>query len=144
MNTRFLIAAVLNWLVAAALFGVGVDYVTSSRLKPHHEQILDVPWSELTPQCQALMLTLMKGTGMVGVSTAVSMAILLAVPFRRRQRWSRWAILVVAGMALVPTLLGAIQVHAETGASSPVWPHVVLMAMLGLAFFLTRDFERAV
>ncbi len=139
MTYRFVIAAVLNWTVAVALFGVGVKYLVSTTVMPHHHRILDVTWTDLTPNTRALMLTLMKGTGMVAICTAVSMAVLLAVPFRAGEPWSRWAILLVGATALVPTLIGAVRVHSETGASSPWWPHLVLLTALGLAYWLTRD-----
>jgi hypothetical protein len=84
------------------------------------------------------MLTLMKGTGLVGICTAVSLAVLLAVPFRAGEAWSRWAILLVGATALVPMLVGAIRMRLETGAPTPRWPHVALLAALGLAFWLTR------
>ena len=76
MTARFAIATVLNWAVAAVMLGVGVRYLIAASPMPYHVQILDVAWTELTPRTRILMLTLMKGTGMVGICTAVSMAAL--------------------------------------------------------------------
>lgn len=135
-----MIAAILNWAVVAVLFGVGVHYLISTTVMPHHLRILDVAWTDLTPKTRALMLTLMKGTGLVAICTAVSMAVLLTVPFRVGEPWSRWAILLVGATALVPTLIGAVRIHMETGASAAWWPHLALLAALGLAFWLTSDF----
>ncbi len=142
MTYRFVIAAVLNWLVVGTLLGVGVRYLVSGKMMTYHLRILDVAWSDLTPRTRMLMLTLMKGTGLVAVCTAVSLAVLLAAPFRAGETWSRWAILVVGATALVPTLVGALRLRRETGASSPWWPHVALLAALGLAFWLTGDLGR--
>lgn len=142
MTWRFAIAAALNWLVVGVLFGVGVHYLIAGKLMPHHLRVLDVEWADLTPRTRALLLTLMKGTGMVAICTAVSLAVLLAVPFRAGEAWSRWAIPLVGATALVPTLIGALRLRAETGASSPWWPHVALLAALALAFWLTSDFTR--
>jgi len=143
MTYRFVIAAILNWLVVAALLGIGVRYVVSKEIMSYHHRILDVAWTDLTPRTRILMLTFMKGTGLVAISTAVSLSVLLAVPFRAGQGWSRWAILVVGATALVPTMIGAIRLRRTTGASSPWWPHVALLAALGLAFGLTGDLDRA-
>ena len=142
MTYRFVIAAVLNWLVVGALFGVGVRYLVSKEIMPYHLRILDVAWTDLTPRTRILMLTLMKGTGLVAICTAVSLAVLNAIPFMAGETWSRWAILVVGATALVPTLVGAIRLRRDTGASSPWWPHVALLAALGLAFGLTGDLGR--
>ena len=139
MTSRHVIAVILNWLVVGALLGIGVRYLASSRMMPYHLRILDVAWTDLTPRTRMLLLTLMKGTGLVAVCTAVSLAVLLAVPFRAGETWSRWAILVVGATALVPTMIGAVRLRRSTGASSPWWPHVVLLAALGLAFGLTGD-----
>ena len=143
MTYQLATALALNWLVVAVLFGVGVQYLIATEIMPHHLRILDVAWTDLTPRTRALMLTLMKGTGMVAICTAVFLAVLLAVPFRGGQAWSRWAILLVGATALVPTLIGAVRVHAATGASSAWWPHLVLLAALGLAFWLSADLGRA-
>ncbi len=142
MTYRLAIAAALNWLVAAAMFGVGVRYLISTELMPHHLRVLGTTWDELQPSTRTLMLTLMKGTGLVGVSTAVSLAVLLAIPFARHENWSRWAILVVALTALIPMLIGAIRVRLETGVAVPFWPHLVGLAALGLAFGLAGDLGR--
>lgn len=143
MSARFAIALVLNWLIVAVMFGVGVHYLVSKQLMPYHLRILDVPWTDLTPRTRILILTLMKGTGMVGICTAVSLAVLLAIPFRGHEPWARWAILLVGATALVPMLVGAVRVRSETGASAPWWPHVALLAALTLAFWLAADLGRA-
>jgi hypothetical protein len=142
MTYRVAIAAGLNWLVAAVMFGVGVRYVASAELMPHHLRVLGTTWDALPAATRTLMLTLMKGTGLVGITTAVSLAVLLAVPFARHESWSRWAILVVALTALIPMLIGAIRVRMQTGVAVPVWPHLVGLAALALAFGLAGDLGR--
>jgi len=133
-------AIALNAVVALALLGVGIDYMASTEPKHHHMQVLDRPWADIDPRVQTLIMTLMKGTGLLAVSTAVSLGVLIAVPLRRRQPWSRWAVLLVAGVTLVPTLVGTFNVRAETEANAPYWPHLAMIACLGVAFWLTRDF----
>src|SRR5581483_11623347 len=113
MNTSFVIAAILNWGVTVALFGIGIDYLRSRTIKPHHAKMLDVPFESLTPATQLLILTLLKGTGLVAVVTAISMGILLAEPFARKEAWSRVALLIVAGATLIPTLIATLQVRAK-------------------------------
>lgn len=135
---RFAVASLLAWAVAAAMFGVGIRYLVAEGLMPYHLEVLDVPFSSLTPHCQMLLLTLMKGTGMVGVMAGVSLAVLLAVPFRRREPWARYAVLLIGATALVPMLVGAIRLRMATGASAEWWPHVILLACLAASFWLSR------
>lgn len=140
MKSSFLIAALLNWSVVAALAFVGIDYLTSSKVKPHHLLILDVPWDSLTPRTRALMMTLMKGTGLLALVTAVSMGVVLLGPFLERSPWSRNALLIISGATLIPTLFGTFEVRRNTGAPAPWWPHIVMIAALGAAYWLTSDF----
>jgi hypothetical protein len=142
MMSRFVIATGLNWLVAAVMFGIGVRYLAATQIMPHHLQVLGVAWTDLTPPTRTLMLTLMKGTGLVGVCTAVALGVLLAVPFRRQEVWSYWAVLLVGLTALVPMLIGAIRVRGATGVAVPWWPHVILLAALVLAFGLASGVGR--
>ena len=141
MKYQFQIATALNVAVAAALAGVGLDYVLSPGLKAHHLQILDVSFDSLTVRTQILLVALMKGTGLVAIQGAVGLALLLLVPFRRRENWSRWAILAIGGLTLIPTLFGALRLRAQTGAAAEWWPHVVMLSALLLAFGLARDFR---
>jgi hypothetical protein len=136
LNKRFAAAALLNWGVAVAMAGVGVHYLASDTLMPYHLQVLDVPWNTLTPHTQMLFLTLMKGTGLVGLLAGVSLAVLLAVPFRRREPWARYAVLLVGAMALVPTLIGAVRLRMATGVSAEWWPHVAMLVCLAVSFRL--------
>jgi len=142
MRLRVAIATVLNWLVVGVMFGTGVHYLASTEIMSYHQEVLEVPWAEQTPGCRTLILTLMKGTGMVGVTAGVALAVLLAIPFRRREGWSRWAILLIGGTVLVPMLLGAVRLRVETGAASPWWASAALLAILCLGFWLTKDIER--
>lgn len=50
MTSRFAIAAFLDWLVVAVMFGVGVLYLVSTEVMPSHLQLLDAAWTELTPR----------------------------------------------------------------------------------------------
>jgi hypothetical protein len=139
MRLRLLIATVLNWLVVAVMFGTGVYYLISTEVMPYHREVIGVPWAELAPGCRTLILTLMKGTGMVGVTGGVALAVLLAIPFRRREGWSRWAILLIGATVLVPMLMGAVRLRIDTGAAAPWWASAALLVALGLGFWLTRD-----
>jgi uncharacterized membrane protein len=140
MKRSFAIAAALNWLVAVFMAGVGVVYLLAREPMPYHQKMLGQPWSELPERFRMVFMIFMRGTGMVGITTAVSLAILLTIPFRRRENWSRAAILIVGGAAIVPMFIGALSLQAVTGSPAPWQPHLVLMAVMATAFWLTRDF----
>lgn len=135
------VAGVLNWGVAGAYVFIGIDYLTSTMPKPHHLEMLSVPWQQIPVSEQTLIMTLMKGTGLVAIVTAVSMSILLIHPFRRKESWVRPALLIVCGTSLIPTLIATFQVRAATASNAPWWPHILMLSALGAAYWLTRDFE---
>ena len=141
MISSFLLAAIPNWVVVSALAFVGVDYLASRMVKPHHLKILDVPWDTLTPGNRTLIMTMMKGTGLLALVTAISMAVVLTGPFLQKSPWSRTAILIISGATLIPTLLGTFKVRRETGAPAPWWPHIAMIAALAAAYYLTNDFS---
>jgi hypothetical protein len=143
MSTSLIIAAVLNWGVALALFGIGIDYVRSTVPKPHHLKMLDVSWDSLTPMTRLLIMTLLRGTGLVAGVTGVFMGILLYEPYSRQEPWSRWAVLIAGCATLVPTLLGTVRVRRQSGPYAPMWPHFVMLTALGVAFWLNRGFGAA-
>lgn len=141
MKYRFAIAVFLNLLVVVGELLMGIYYLLASEITPYHKQVIDVDWNDLTLRCQDLILTLMKGTGLAGIVIAVSIGILLAVPFGRRENWSRWAILAIGSVSLVPMLIGSLRLYLRGGATFPCWANATLLVFIITAFLLTKDFK---
>ena len=131
----------LNLLVALVSLLVGISYLVSSGMTSYHMQVIGFDWDRLSPGVQTLLLILKKGTGDACVLAGLAISILLFIPFRRRESWSRWAILTIGYAFYVPMLGGAVYLTFTTGASSPWWLNAIMLLMLTIGFFITGDFE---
>jgi hypothetical protein len=108
----------------------------------YHQQATGLGWAELEPGVQTMLLTFLRGDGIGMLATALAMAILLLVPFRRGESWARWAIAAVGLVWFVPTLFLARSLSNATGAETP-WPLVlVVIAFLVLGFLLSGDLTK--
>lgn len=131
----------MNFTVAIVSSLVGISYLISSNMTSYHMQVIGVDWNTLAPGAQTLLLILKKGTGDACVLAGLAIAILLFVPFRRRESWSRWAILAIGYVFYIPMLGGALYLASTTGASSPWWLNAIMLLLLTIGFFITGDFE---
>ena len=110
----------LNLLAALVSLLVGLSYLISPGMTSYHMQVIGFDWDSLAPGVQTMLLILKKGTGDACVLAGLAITILLFIPFRRKERWSRWAILAIGYAFYVPMLGGAVYVTSTTGAASPL------------------------
>ena len=141
MSLKLKIAFGLNLCVVLVGLLLGASYLIRSDITSYHREVIGVDWGSLAPGVQKLLIILMKGTGDAALVCAAALAFLLFIPFRNRENWSRWAILVVGLALLIPMLIGAVYLASTTGASSPWWLNAGLMVFLLIGFFLSREFN---
>jgi len=131
------IAFALYALTALLWYGVGLYYIFSTEIAAYHKQAIGVDWAGLAPGVKTLLLVLMKGTGDALFVAAVAMTFLLLIPFRRGEKWAKWAMLCVGLAVWVPMLIGAIWVYTSTGAASPWQANSAMLIALLVAFALS-------
>jgi hypothetical protein len=140
MPVRTRIAFSIYLIIALAAVAVGLRYTLSPRIMPYHQRALGVAWDDLGPREQQLLLALLRGTGLCALVTGLVVTTLLMIPFRRGERWVRWAIAGLSLLTLVPAVYISASLAASTGATTP-WPILVVAIALGLvAFWLARPF----
>ena len=142
MSLRLKIAFGVNFCIALVGFLIGSTYLVKTEITSYHKEVIGVDWSTLAPGVQKLLIVLMKGTGDAALVGAMSIAFLLLIPFRKKENWSRWAILIIGLALLIPMLIGAIYLASTTGASSPWWMNLILMLLLILGFFLSGELKK--
>lgn len=142
ITSKIKIALGLNIIIVLIGLLVGVQYLVSSEINSYHKEVIGVEWETLAPGVKTLLLILMKGTGDAAVIGAVSIAILLFIPFRRGENWSRWAILTIGLILLVPMLVGALYLVYTTGASSPWWLNAAMMIILITGFLMSGGLKQ--
>jgi hypothetical protein len=138
-STKTRIAFVCYAVATLGLAAAGARYVSAPQIMYYHEQATGAPWADLAPGVQTMLLGFMKGDGVGMLATALAMALLLLIPFRRGERWARWGIAAVGLAWFLPTLYLAWTLAGATGAATP-WPPVLfVVVLLALGLLLSGD-----
>jgi len=119
MSLRRTVAATLYLINSIVSLILGSTYLFREAFMPYHADALQRPWSEVEPALQVLLGALMDvaGAGWIGIGGAT--LVLVAVPMRRGERWSRLLIPALFLIFYVPTLLATIAVMNGTPATPP-------------------------
>ena len=137
MNWKMKSALVCYFLtILMGLFFAAI-YLFRPEFMPYHAVAIGVKWTELRPEFQTLFLALLRVSGGGWLATAVSMGILVVIPFRRNEYWSRWAIPLIGLSAAIPTLYATLLVKARTPASVPWFGAAAAILLLIAGFVLS-------
>ena len=137
MTIPFIAAFVCYSLVAFCLTIFGVIYLTRPTLMPYHLKAIGRSWADLSAPMQTLFLALMRVAGTGFLTTALSMLILLLLPFRAGEIWAKYAIPAVGLVQLLPTLYVTMHVRKHTPGSPPVGMNMLGLGLLLLGFILS-------
>ncbi len=131
-------ALLCHALVAFGLCVFGLRYLASSEFMTYHAEVAGTPWEALSPGLQTLILAMLRGAGSAILAGGLALGLLLAIPWRRGERWARHGVPVLALCGLVPLLLIAVALTRE-GADTPLLPIVgaVVLTALGWGLSLT-------
>lgn len=142
-KTAARLALACHGLAALLLLAFGVMYLTRSEFMPYHRDAIGLGWGELHPRVQTLLLGLMRTAGGGFLASSLAMLLLLAFPFRRGERWARWAVPAVGVAVAAPALYVALLLRARTPASPPVLVVAVGLGLIGLGLVLSMVAARA-
>ncbi|RLU01787.1 MAG: hypothetical protein D9N14_01220 [Ketobacter sp.] len=123
---------------ALGLFIFGLIYTLSPEFLPFHSEAIGKSWNELAPSYQVLYLGMMRTEGAGFMSSGIAIAILLAIPFRKREVWCYWAMAIIGIVEHVPSMIGAMNTSQLTPASSPWQLNLlgVVLLVVGLVMSL--------
>lgn len=138
MSYRNCVAYVCIAIPSLAELGLGVVYVTASKVMPYHQEALGADWTEFAPGIRALLITLVNGYGSAHFSVGVALSILLFVPLRQGHAWARWAILAVGFPVLGGTAFLSARLAERTGADIP-WQGATILLLLFLVGVALAD-----
>lgn len=135
MSTKTKVAFGCYLLLLLLLSWAGINMATASEPRPHHLQVMAVPWQDVQPGVQFMFLTALRAAGSLGLVAVLCIGIILFIPFRRGERWARWATPVLCIAAVAPVIATGFAVAAKTGAAVPrVW--LVIWGFLALSGLL--------
>jgi amino acid transporter len=141
MSTKTKIAFFCYLIAILVIASIAVIYLGTPQLLPYQEQAISVPWTELSPEVQTQFLSLLKVSGGGYLMTAIALAVMLFIPFRRREPWTRWAIpsIGIIGVAIVN--YAGIMVRANTPGEPPLIAGPVVYVLMAVGFFLSYKIE---
>jgi hypothetical protein len=134
-------------LLLAALLAIsfGVRDLITHEFMPYHAVVAGKSWIHLELGVQAIILGMLTiiGGGFISYGCAV---LWLMLPFTRGEVWSRWAILTITSVTIVPTLYVTVTLRRfAPQADTPVVPAalVLTLVLIGVALsFLPALQER--
>ena len=137
MTVPFIAAFVCYALVAFFLIIFGAIYLTRPTLMPYHLDAIGRSWADLDASMQTLFLALMRVAGTGFLVTALSMLMLLLIPFRAGEIWASYAIPAVGLVQLLFTLYVTMYVRKYTPGSPPVGMNILGVGLLILGFIMS-------
>ncbi len=143
MKPRLTIAFACYLVLIPGLLGSGLMYLLRPEFMPYHAAAVGISWAQLSPEFQALFLALMRVCGGGWLAGAASLSVLVLIPFRRNEPWSRWAIPLVGLCSAVPTLYATLMLKARTGAATPWFAPAIAILLLVAGFSLAFPAKKA-
>ena len=119
MNRRDTAAFVAHGVPTVGLFLQGLLYLTTERFMPYHGDALGVTWEGLPAHHQGFLLGVIKAMGAGSIGVTLALAIMLVIPFRRGDAWTRWAVPSVGSVFASLTAYAAYTIDVRTPASPP-------------------------
>jgi hypothetical protein len=119
----------------AGLGAWGLVFLLRSEFMPYHAVAVGMPWSEVPPPFQVLILTLYKLAGGAWVVIALSLFLLLFGPFRQGVPWARRAIpalILVQGAGV----MHAMAYITRNSSATPPWTFTVAVMVLAVVAFV--------
>ena len=137
MDTLRTLVATLYGLAALLSAAFGLVYLVRPRFMPYHQEALGVPWQQVDPRLQALLLGLMRTAGGGLLASAVAIAIMVLIPFQAGEAWARFAIPIVGLATAGPAMYATMLVRNRTRAHAPVLAAAGGVGLIVLGFILS-------
>lgn len=141
MNTKIKVAFACYLLIALVSVIGGLYYFFAPELMPYHQEVIGMDWEEVDPQFQLMFLALLHGGGLGMFTSGLALIILLTIPFRKGEVWTRWAIPVIILPSNIFLLYTTLNLKLTMQASTPwqLFAAVLLLTVVGLILSYVRS-----
>lgn len=129
MRGRLKAAFLCHLVVALGFVALGVTYLTMPRFMPYHARVANASWESLADPLRVLLLAFMRGSGAATLAAAISIIVILWLPFRRGERWARHAVPAVGLCATLPLSAIMLSLQLKTSAGPPL---ILVLAAVAL------------
>ena len=136
LSTTMKVTYYAYFVTVPVLLVFGFRYLFSSQFMPYHSAAIGLPWEQVQPGVQFVILALMRVVGGSFIALAIALLMILNIPFRNGYRWAHYTVPVMgifcAGASLYATLFIKIKTNANTpwlAAGIPVIIYVIGLIM---------------
>ena len=136
-KTKFAFGCYLAAILIIA--SLALIYLLTPQLLPYQEKAIGVSWSELTTGVKIQFLSLLKVCGGGYLFTAISLAVLLFIPFKQGENWARWAIPAIGIPAISIVNYAGLTIILNTPGRPPLIAGPVAIVLLILGLILSAD-----
>ena len=133
MNLKLRLSFALYLVNVLVMLVIGLTFVFSTEFFPFHSEVIQTDWQNVDTQAQILYLGMMRTEGAGFLAAATALAFLLYFPFRKRDKWSFWAMTIIGVVEYFPSLVANYYVSSVTSASPPWLLMLLLVSSLLLA-----------
>jgi len=137
MNSSKTAALICHCVAILPMLVGGLIYTLSSSYMSYHAQATSQTWQQLAPGVQVLFQAMLNGAGSLMLLTSLIMILLLAIPFKKNEKWSFVAIPAIGISALLITIRAAVLVDYHTSANPPWLWLLPLVGLFMVGFFLS-------
>lgn len=119
------------------LLATGVTYSVIPRIMPYHQAVIGVEWSAMTLGVQTMSRAFMRAAGAGFITAGLALTFILAIPYRKGERWARWGLLVISVSQYLLVFIQMVRLTLTTEATPPNIPFVIMFILALFGFFLT-------
>lgn len=121
---------------------MALTYLFTPQILPYQEAALGMSWDELDSELQAQLLSLVRVSGGGYLATAIALATMLFIPFRRGEKWARIAIPAIGIPAALVVTYAGLTVVQNTPGRPPVLIAPVTAILFFMGFVLSANMQR--
>jgi len=144
MNLKLKLSLVIYVANILIMVAIGLAFEFRSEFMAFHSDVIQTSWHDVNTQAQILYLGMMRTEGAGFLAAATALAFLLHFPFRKREKWSYWAMTTIGVVEYFPSLVANYSVSLVSEASPPWVFMLSLIFSLLLALFLALSAHRQV
>ncbi|MGL4370633.1 MAG: hypothetical protein ACRCUT_13325 [Spirochaetota bacterium] len=115
-------------------FAFALKYLITGSFMSYHEAAAGMKWEDVAPGLQMVLQSLFKVTAAAFLISGAVTVVLLLIPYRRGELWSKMMIAFVNGVFSAALLYATLHVYLNTPGFSP-WPAAVFSLTTTAAAF---------